>query len=170
MADRRDDDVLVRLASGRSANDGAFLAPHHLAAAERFDRLVRQAQVTQRVTMSYDPARIGGQSGRPMQGELADSAADARQKLGLLARQVPADCWGVLIDVCGFEKGLQQIETERRWPRRGAKLVLRIGLEQLAAIMGLDAGATGNERGVARHWLPERPAMFGASEVEGQAR
>ncbi len=155
--------VLVRLASARDG-ESTFLAPHQLEAGYRLARLFQRARLNQRVTMSYDLTRLGGPAGRPMQGNLADSAADARQKLGVLAGQLPADCWGVLIDVCGFEKGLQLIETERRWPRRSAKLVLRIGLEQLAAIMGLDAGAQGHPSTATRNWLPERPTMFG--EVE----
>ena len=155
--------VLVRLACARDGESG-FLAPHQLEAGNRLARLFQRARLNQRVTMSYDPTRIGGPAGRPMQGELADSAADARQKLGQFAGRLPSDCWGVLIDVCGFEKGLQIIETERRWPRRSAKLVLRIGLEQLASIMGLDAGAQGRAHTATRNWLPERPAMFEEAE------
>lgn len=155
MASARDDDVLARLASSRDAGP-AFLAPHHLAAAERFERLVRRAQLAPRVTMSYDPANVGGRN-RPGNGveTASDGAADARLRLSQLASTLPADCWGVLFDVCGLAKGLQLVETERRWPRRSAKLVLRIGLEHLAMQFGLSAQATGRGGGT-RHWLEER--------------
>lgn len=137
-----------------------FLEPHHLEAARRLTRLYERALLRQRVTMSYDPGRVGGNGGRPVQGDLADSAAGARQRLAGLARQLPADCWGVLSDVCGFDKGLQQIETERGWPRRSAKLVLRIGLDQLAGMDGLVAEAQGRQQGPMRAWLPDRLPMF----------
>jgi len=146
-------------AVARLGRDGG-LVPHHLEAARRLARLFERARLAQRVTMSYDPARIGGAKGRPVQGELADSAAEARHRLGALAEALPAECWGVLADVCGFDKGLQQIEAERGWPRRSAKLVLRIALDQLAAGMGLMPQAHGREHGRQRHWLPERPPMF----------
>jgi hypothetical protein len=72
----------------------------------------------------------------------------------------------VLFDVCGFGKGLQVIELERRWPRRSAKLVLRIGLEQLAATFELSPTATGNERGHARNWLDSRLPLIVRDEGE----
>lgn len=66
----------------------------------------------------------------------------------------------MLTDICGFDKGLQLIEAERNWPRRSAKLVLRIGLEHLAMSLGLAPVAAGAESGLMRSWLPERPPMF----------
>ena len=149
---------VVRLAT--VAKGECYLAPHHVEVARRLARLIARACLIQRTTMSYEPTRIGARGGRPVQGELADSAIEARRQLGKMVRQVPRDCWSVLIDTCGFDKGLQQIEQERGWPRRSAKLVLRIGLEQLAALMGLSETAEGHpDRGI-ESWLSERPPMF----------
>jgi hypothetical protein len=156
MASTRDDDILARLATSRDSANPAFLGAHHLAAADRFERLVQRAQLAPRVTMSYDPANVGGRSRSGNGVETAsDGAAGARLRLSRIASTLPADCWGVVFDVCGLGKGLQMIETERRWPRRSAKLVLRIALEQLAAQFGLSAQATGMAGGT-RHWLEER--------------
>ena len=168
MASARDDDVLARLATGSDRAGPAFLGPHHLAAADRFERLVRRAQLTPRVTMSYNPANVGGH--RPGNGveTASDGAADARLKLSRIASTLPADCWGVLFDVCGLGKGLQLVETERRWPRRSAKLVLRIGLEQLAAQFGLAPQATGMTSGT-RHWLEERLPLISEEAPQLQA-
>lgn len=161
MANPRDDDVLARLASSRDGAAPAFLAPHHLAAAERFEQLVRRGQLTPRVTMSYNPASVGSRGGSGNGVETAsDGAADARLRLSQIASALPPDCWGVLFDVCGLGKGLQLIETERRWPRRSAKLVLRIALEQLSTLFGLSAQATG-PHGRTRHWLEERLPLIG---------
>ena len=148
-----DDAVVARLAGSRDKETG-FLAPHHLAAAERLERLIQHAQLLPRVTMSYDPTRVGRGDNSVEAG--SDNAAAARQKLNALAGIVPVDCWGVLIDICGLGKGLQLVETERRWPRRSAKLVLRIGLDQLANHFGLSPQATGHERGTQRNWLEQR--------------
>ncbi|MDB5614078.1 MAG: replication protein [Devosia sp.] len=142
--------------SANGAGD-AFLEPHHLAAAERLERLILRAQLMPRVTMSYDTASAGGGSRGTNSVEAgSDSAAEARQKLNRLAGMLPPDCWGVLIDCYGLGKGLQVIETERRWPRRSAKLVLRIGLDQLAAQFGLTAQAKGGERVPAQSWVEQR--------------
>ena len=141
----------------RSPVESGFLEPHHLAAAARFERLVQRAQVMQRVTMSYEAASIGGRGSATNGVETAsDGAAAARQRLNGLAARLPSDCWGVVFDVCGLGKGLQAIELERRWPRRSAKLVLRIGLEQLAAEFGLSPQANGDVSGPQRNWLGQR--------------
>lgn len=143
-------------ASGRAAD---FLDPHHLEAAARLGRLFERAQLRQRVTMRYDPVHLGGERGAAP-GEIADLAAAARSRLGRVANNLPRECWGVLVDTCLYDKGLQQIEAERGWPRRSAKLVLRIGLDHVAALLGLSGKADGPERGATRTWLPERPPMF----------
>lgn len=152
-----DDGALTRLAARGGPRDAAFLAPHHLAAANRLERLIQRAQLVPRVTMSYDPARVGGRRGAGNDMlSVTEAAAAARQKLNTLAANLPADCWGVLFDVCGLGKGLQLVETERRWPRRSAKLVLRIGLDQLAAQFGLSPHAAGTAGGATRNWLEAR--------------
>lgn len=140
-----------------------FLDPHHREVAQRLGRLFERAQLRQRVTMSYDPSRVDHQGGIA-RGEIADSAADARRRLGRLAVALPMECWGVLVETCLYDKGLQQIETERGWPRRSAKLVLRIGLDHVATLLGIDADARGLDSAVGRTWLPERPPMFGPIE------
>lgn len=151
-------DAILRLAA--VTKDGAFLAPHHVEAARILTRLFERARLRQRVTMSYDPTRLGGNRGAPQQGALADSAADARKRLNTLARTLSPDCWSVLSDICAFDKGLQQIELERGWPRRGAKLVLRIGLDQLCTAFGLAPHATGSDHHAVTAWLEERVPMF----------
>ncbi len=147
---------LARLAA---AVDGAapFLARHQVEAGERVRRLCERARLQPRVTMSYSAAHTAG--GPSHAGEIGDMAADARRTLADLHRALPADCAGVVIDVCGLLKGLQAVESERGWPRRSAKLVLRIGLEQAAQFFGLGEVATGAV-GRARMW-GERPSVVG---------
>src|SRR5690606_39526951 len=84
--------------------------------------------------------------------EITEMAATARKRLAELHAILPAECAGVVLDVCGFEKGLQQIETERGWPRRSAKLVLRIALDRLAEHYRLSPAATGSETRTLRRW------------------
>jgi len=151
---------VARLAS--AGPDGtSFLKPHHVAAAERFRQLVERAQLQPRLTMSYSATRMAGSGGNAA-GDMSDFAADARRRLGRIMQQLPADCADVLLDVCGFDKGLQVIETERGWPRRSAKMVLRIGLDALARLEGLDEAAAGPETARQRGWRDgPRPAQFG---------
>lgn len=139
-----------------------FLSPHQVEAGERVRRLAERAQMQARVTMNYSAAEVGGAKGAGHATGIGDMAADARRALADIHRVLPRDCAGVVLDVCGLLKGLQLVEQERGWPRRSAKLVLRIGLEQLAQHYGLAAEAVGAESGRRRSWLGEgaRPERF----------
>ncbi len=150
---------LARLATA-SGSEPAFLARHQVEAGERVRRLVERARLNPRLTMSYAAAHVAGGKGAGHAGEISDMAADARKALAGIHRALPRDCAEVVLDVCGFEKGLQQVETERGWPRRSAKLVLRIGLDRLAEVWGIGAVAVGREGGRQRAWMEgERVAL-----------
>lgn len=149
---------LARLASS-SGGEPAFLARHQVEAGERVRRLVDRARLNPRLTMSYSAAHVAGGKGAGHAGEISDMAADARKALADMNRALPRDCADVVLDVCGLEKGLQQVEAERGWPRRSAKLVLRIGLDRLAEVWGIGAVAVGREGG-SRAWMEgERVAL-----------
>lgn len=112
--------------------------------------------------MAYSP--VAGLSGRrgDTASDITDMAAGARKALADIHKCLPHDCASVVVDVCGYEKGLQTVETERGWPRRSAKLVLRIGLEQLAAQFGLMPLASGPDASRNRGWMDTtaRPSAF----------
>ncbi len=152
---------LGRLAVAGAGEAAPFLQPHQVAAGERVRRLVARAGLLPRLTTNYsaaEPAGRGRGAGAP---DIGDMAADARRRLGDLHRVLPRDCADVVLDVCGLEKGLQVVEAERGWPRRSAKLVLRIGLDRLAEHYGLAAGALGPEHGRHRTWMAgNRPPLF----------
>jgi hypothetical protein len=149
---------LARLAVA-AEGEAPFLARHQVEAGERVRKLCERAQLQPRVTMSYSAAHTAGGKGVSRAAELTDMAAAARRELAGLHRVLPADCAGVVLDVCGLLKGLQVVEAERGWPRRSAKLVLRIGLEQLAQHFGLAPVAVGGEARM-RGW-GERPGVVG---------
>lgn len=155
------DTTLARL-GGKDSEGRPFLDTHHVAAAERLERLFLRAQMRQRVTMSYD-AHVGGGTATNMAGDLSDGAADARAKLTGIARAMPPDCWSLLVDICCLSRGLQEVELERRWPRRSAKLVLRIGLGHLAVLFGLAPHRASGQTGL-RGWSSERLPMFGTPD------
>jgi uncharacterized protein DUF6456 len=130
---------LARLGQGASA----YLEPHHLEAGEKVRRLVERAELQPRLTMRYSAARTATAS--PYKNDISDLAADARRAL--------AD----------IHKGLQEVERERGWPRRSAKLVLRIGLQQLAQHFGIGPVATGRRHARSQQWMDSgaRPSQLG---------
>jgi hypothetical protein len=141
-----------------------LLQPHQLEAGERFRKIFERAALRQRTTMSFAPDRVAKSGKRaPANMELAGMNIDARREIDRIFAALPSECAGVVIDVCGFEKGLQQVERERGWPRRSAKLVLRIGLDQLARHFGLMPMATGAGGGRVNGWRQDgaRPTELG---------
>jgi hypothetical protein len=159
---------LARLAVAAAGETSPFLAGHQVEAGERLRRLIERAQLRQRVTMSYDGSSTASGKGGQNAGEISDMAADARRAVSKALASLPRDCGDIALEVCGFLKGLQQIESERGWPRRSAKLVLRIGLDQLASYWGLAPVAAAPSRGKISSWMdiggrPEllRPSISG---------
>lgn len=139
-----------------------FLEPHHLEAARRVAGLFERAHLSQRVTMRYAPVPATTRN-TGARGEITDMAADARKALAVIYRSLPSDCAAVVMEVCCYDKGLQAIEAERGWPRRSAKLVLRIGLDHLAARFGLSATARGPDAQACYGWMDEgaKPSEIG---------
>ena len=102
---------------------------------------------------------------------MLDQMVAARQRVQHALRGVGPELSGILLDVCGFLKGLEVIEVERGWPPRSGKVVLVLALSRLADHYGLtkrasdgrDASAT---RGPARirHWRAEGSRPVGAGD------
>jgi len=148
---------------GRVGNGTGFLSSHQIATAERVCQWAERARLQQRTTMSYDPTHVSqGKKQTRQFGSISDMAARARKSIADIYRLLPHECAELIVDVCVFEKGLQTIEVERGWPRRSAKLVLRIGLEDLAQKLGIAPIAEGNVATRHRAWRGDgaRPTRF----------
>jgi hypothetical protein len=142
-------DTITRLAKvpcKAVKGEGAFLAPHHVETANRISALVQKAQIRAHITQNLDALAMPKQSGNGSAAEIGDFAMDCRNQLTALLDILPNDCARVLLDVCGFDKGLQQIEFEMQWPRRSAKLVLRMALDHAANHWRIDAVAQGRRK------------------------
>ena len=121
--------------SARKTKSGKpYLAPYETEAGERLRQDFTLAGLNRRICMSWEPT--GGRPGGRGQGnhaaDISDFAIDARKRLDKALLALEPNLRGLLLDICCFLKGIEQVERERRWPRRSAKLVLKIALSQLA--------------------------------------
>jgi Domain of unknown function (DUF6456) len=154
---------LARLAR-RKARDGApLLEPVQFQAGERLRGDFTRANLMPRVTSSWDASLAQGRRGQGGAGTFTDMMVAARAQVTRALDAVGPEFSGVLLDVCCFLKGLEDVERERRWPPRSAKVVLQLGLDRLARHYGLAEQVCGRARAPIRTWL-ERGSSFG---VEG---
>ena len=119
-------------------------------------------------TLSCVAPRMGADWSNPMAGSSSrgaglnatESMVAARQRLNSALAAVGPEFSGLLFDLCCFLKGLEQIERERRWPARSAKVVVRLALQRLARHYGYEEETRGNAHGRIRAWSDggEKPA------------
>ncbi|HUG60981.1 MAG TPA: DUF6456 domain-containing protein, partial [Methylomirabilota bacterium] len=83
---------------------------------------------------------------------VSEASTAARARLAAALAAAGPEFAGIIVDVCCHEKGLPDVERERRWPIRSGKVVLRLALAALARHYGLDRAAVGRTGGGARHW------------------
>jgi hypothetical protein len=113
------------------------------AAGERLRADLEAGRMLGKITTDW--SRLGAATDGGGGGDLTLSeaivAARARASRALAA--VGGDFSGLLLDLCGYLKGLDQIERERQWPARSAKIVVRLALAALARHYGLQTEASG---------------------------
>ncbi|WP_460449417.1 DUF6456 domain-containing protein [Alsobacter sp. SYSU BS001988] len=130
----------------RTGKDGRpLLDDARYAAGERFRADLTLGMVLPRVTASWSAGPTGGRRGAGVE-HVTDLALAARQRCDHAARSLGAEMAALLIDVCGFLKGLEEVERERGWPARSAKVVLAVALGRLAEHYGLAVEAVGPAR------------------------
>lgn len=150
---------LARLAARRGRDGKPLVDAVQCAAGERLRADFGFAQLGPRVTMDW--SGFGGAGGGPGLGrggaaELSDAVAAARERVRRALTALGPELADVVLDVCCFEVGLEEVERARGWPVRSAKVVLTIALDRLAAHYGLAAEASGpsEPRGI-RAWGSE---------------
>jgi len=148
---------LAWLARRRGRDGRALIEPHQLQAGERLRGDFTRANLMPRTTsnwaspISSDRRGAGGDRSSAFN----ETMIAARQRVHQALDAVGPEFAGLLLDVCCFLKGLEDIERERAWPARSAKVVLQLALERLARHYGYAAQARGRARAPIRTWLAD---------------
>ena len=132
---------LMAIARRKGRDGKPFLVADELQAGERLRSDYTRGQLMPGLGANWRaPIASSRKSGeRGGNAELTDAALAARQRVENAVRSVGPELAGVLVDICCYLKGLDQVERERGWPARSAKVVLKSALGALA-----------------RHYYPER--------------
>jgi hypothetical protein len=141
----------------RKGRDGrAMIGPDQFIAGERLRADFTRAHLTPRVTSSW--LGIGRTKGSGGGGEMTDLIVASRQRVRLALEACGPEFSGLLLDVCCFLHGLEDVERARGWPSRSAKVVLQLALDRLARHYGLRADARGSSAAI-RTWLADDAAF-----------
>ncbi len=109
--------------------------------------------MTPRVTMNWSGNGAGGAPhGSAIGVDLLDRTVEAQQRVRAALSAAGPEFAGLLIDVCGHLKGLEEIELARGWPSRSGKVVLQLALNALVRHYGMISGSQGAAGGTLRHW------------------
>jgi hypothetical protein len=138
----------------RKGRDGKpLIEPVQLLAGERLRGDFTRAQLTPRVTANWDTSAARGRGGGAGgSASFADTVIAARERVRRALDAVGPEFSGLLLDVCCFLKGLEDVERERRWPPRSGKVVVQLGLDRLARHYGLAREARGRTHAPIRAW------------------
>ncbi|MBU4530189.1 MAG: hypothetical protein KUA43_06260 [Hoeflea sp.] len=128
-----DESPLAALARIKARDGTLFLDPSQVEAGERLRADFTRGQMQPSLGQRWEPVRLGRQSGVPGgAAEMSEATLSARLRVERALADVGPELSGVLLDVCCFLKGLTEVERERQWPARSAKLMLRTALAALA--------------------------------------
>jgi hypothetical protein len=157
---------LGMLARRRGRDGKPFLSGAEWRAGERFRSDYTRGQIMPRLGANWVATVSSGRRGAAGgAAELTEAALAARFRVEKAVEAVGPELSGVLIDVCCFLKGLELVETERGWPVRSAKVVLKTALAALARHYDPGSGRAARKPAHALHWGAEgyRPTIGGAS-------
>ncbi len=147
------------LARRRGRDGRALIAPHQFLAGERLRADFTCAQMMPRTTADWSGIASSGRRAPSMSGGFSESATAARQRVNAALEAVGPEFSGLLLDLCCFLKGLEDIERMRGWPARSAKVVLQLALDRLARHYGYMAEARGHHAQAVRTWLADGAAF-----------
>jgi hypothetical protein len=139
----------------RKGRDGrTMISPNQFIAGERLRADFTRGHLSPRLTSDWSAPTAGrSRSFAGGAGEMTDLIVASRQRLRLAMEACGPEFSGLLMDVCCFLRGLEQVERERGWPLRSAKIVLQLALDRLARHYGLSGETTGNANARVRTWL-----------------
>ncbi len=132
------------------SRQGTTISAAGFAAGERLRQDFTLAQLAPRLTTHWAPPEQRSTAGDPMM--FCDTVLAARQRFARAMAHVGSEFQSILVDIVCFLKGLEQLEKERQWPARSAKVVLGLALEKLAHHYGICSQATGKKTSALRSW------------------
>ena len=145
---------LAWLARHKGRDGRTMISPNQFIAGEKLRADFTRGHLSPRVTSDWSAPTAGrSRTSGSGAGEMTDLVVASRQRVRLAMEACGPEFSGLLIDVCCFLRGLEEVERERGWPLRSAKIVLQLALDRLARHYGLRDEARGDVNARVRTWL-----------------
>ncbi len=134
------------LARRKDKSGRPFLSRAQVEAGERLRADYETGQMGQKITASWDMA-LAASDRRRVRSQARDGlttserALAARQRVHAALEAAGPGLEDILLQVCCLSRGLEAAERALGWPRRSARLILRIALQRLALHYGLEKPA-----------------------------
>jgi hypothetical protein len=122
---------LAQLRRMRNRDHQEFLTAAEWRSGERLRVDFTRGQIMPRLGANWETTVASGRRSNGI-ADLTDAALAARLRVNRAIEAVGPELSGLLLDICCFLKGLEQVEAERGLPRRSAKVLLKTGLGILA--------------------------------------
>lgn len=135
VAVNMEESPLAGLARKKAADGTSFLCQTQFDAGERIREDFTSAMLMPRTSTNWQAAissdhHAGAENGIE---NITNSVVGARKRFDAATKALVGDLSGVVVDICCFLKGFEQVERERGWPKRSAKFMLKAALTVLAA-------------------------------------
>ena len=145
---------LAWLARHKGRDGRTMISPNQFIAGEKLRADFTRGHLSPRVTSDWSAPTAGrSRTSGGGAGEMTDLVIASRQRVRLAMEACGPEFSGLLLDVCCFLRGLEEVERERGWPLRSAKIVLQLALDRLARHYGLRDEARGEASARVRIWL-----------------
>ena len=133
---------LMWLARRKDAQGRPYLEPHHVAAGEKLRQDYETACMQPKITANWNAALVASDRARLKSGPrdpypFSDVVLMARERVHAALEAIGPELADVVLAVCCLGHGIEAAEKALCWPRRSARLVLRIALERLAMHYGI---------------------------------
>ena len=145
------------LSRRRDRNGRRLISEAQLAAGERLRADFTHGSMMPSITSSWSPVAGTGshRHGSDKELQMQDGQLRARERFRAALKAVGPEFCDILVDVCCYLRGLEEIEHSAGWPQRSAKVVLLLGLSALARHYGL----AGEPQATSKWALDAMPVM-----------
>jgi hypothetical protein len=138
----------------RKGRDGrTMISSNQFIAGEKLRADFTRAHLSPRVTSDWSAPTSRSRTFASGAAEMTDLVIASRQRVRLAMEACGPEFSGLLMDVCCFLRGLEEVERERGWPLRSAKILLQLALDRLARHYGLSGETSGAASARLRIWL-----------------